>query len=177
MKNKKHIKRNAVSAALGLVLAAQAHSGELKDQIIIKYTNTDSPLVLDSAAHLQHLSSLLGAGVIHNKYMHDGKQVIQLENNFSDLEIDDMIKQLNNQPEIEFAEEDKLLQKTFSPNDPLYFAQWHYFEATGGIGLESAWDIVTGSGVTIAVLDTGYRPHVDLLGNIVGGYDLSLIHI
>jgi serine protease len=35
----------------------------------------------------------------------------------------------------------------------------------------AAWDKSTGSGIRVAVIDTGYRPHVDLAANIVGGYD------
>ena len=30
---------------------------------------------------------------------------------------------------------------------------------------------LNGTGVVVAVLDTGYRPHADLLANIIGGYD------
>jgi len=37
--------------------------------------------------------------------------------------------------------------------------------------MPDAWDISTGTGVRVAVLDTGYRPHPDLIGNIIGGYD------
>ncbi|MGH8178248.1 MAG: S8 family peptidase, partial [Steroidobacter sp.] len=47
----------------------------------------------------------------------------------------------------------------------------HYFESAGGVNAPPAWDIVTGSGVTVGVIDTGYRPHADLAANIVGGYD------
>ena len=41
-----------------------------------------------------------------------------------------------------------------------------------GIDLPGARDITLGSsGITIGVIDTGYRPHIDLTGRFVGGYD------
>ena len=57
------------------------------------------------------------------------------------------------------------------PNDPQYNSQWHYHEPYG-INLPQAWEVTTGnSNVVVAVIDTGHRPHVDLAGRIVGGYD------
>ena len=41
-----------------------------------------------------------------------------------------------------------------------------------GINLLPAWDITTGSSaITIGVIDTGYRPHIDLTGRFTAGYD------
>jgi serine protease len=37
--------------------------------------------------------------------------------------------------------------------------------------LPAAWDKSTGTGIRVAVIDTGYRPHVDLQGQILAGYD------
>ena len=42
---------------------------------------------------------------------------------------------------------------------------------TGGLRLPTAWDKPTGTGVNVAVIDTGYRPHADLSGQILAGYD------
>jgi serine protease len=58
-----------------------------------------------------------------------------------------------------------------TPNDPLYTNQWNYFDATAGLRLPAAWDKSTGAGINVAVIDTGYRPHVDLKGQILQGYD------
>ncbi|HEY0855983.1 MAG TPA: S8 family peptidase [Albitalea sp.] len=75
-------------------------------------------------------------------------------------------------PSVEYAEPDRIMHPMFTPNDTQYGQQWHYFEATGGLNLPPAWDKSTGSGVVVAVLDTGYRPHADLAANIVAGYDM-----
>ena len=65
----------------------------------------------------------------------------------------------------------------FTPNDPLYTQQWHYYQATGGLNLPPALDISNGSGVTVAVIDSGILSHGDLNANIVAGYDLGMFRL
>ncbi|HEX6362604.1 MAG TPA: S8 family peptidase, partial [Albitalea sp.] len=75
-------------------------------------------------------------------------------------------------PEVEYAEPDRILHAQLTPNDTQYGQQWHYFEPTAGLNLPAAWDKSTGTGVVVAVLDTGYRPHADLAPNVLPGYDM-----
>ncbi|SEK44853.1 serine protease [Pseudoxanthomonas sp. GM95] len=73
---------------------------------------------------------------------------------------------------------------TFTPSDTYYSAyQWHLkapdgtatvdgVSNVGGSNVNNAWDLADGSGITIAVLDTGITTHVDVdtsLGD--AGYD------
>lgn len=54
------------------------------------------------------------------------------------------------------------------PNDPDYGKQWNL----RSINIESAWDETKGSGVTVAVIDTGISPVPDLeRTKIASGYD------
>ena len=72
---------------------------------------------------------------------------------------------------VEYAEPDRLMTAMATPNDPRYADQWDLYETTGGLRLPTAWDISTGAGINVAVIDTGYRPHVDLAGQVLPGYD------
>ncbi|MER5205550.1 S8 family serine peptidase [Streptomyces sp. NPDC002825] len=58
-----------------------------------------------------------------------------------------------------------------TPDDTDYAKQWDLFEPTGGMNVPAAWDRTTGSGVTVAVIDTGYATHSDLAANVIPGYD------
>jgi|GEM_PF-2131552 len=72
------------------------------------------------------------------------------------------------------VEEDLILKPTIFPNDTFFNgSQWHYWDNDGGIELPDAWDITTGgTGVVVAVIDTGILNHPDLQGKILPGVDL-----
>ncbi len=98
--------------------------------------------------------------------------VFRTDRRLSENETSRMLELLAQDDEIESVEEDIMLRHYAVPNDPQYSAQWHYYESAGGLRLPAAWDTATGQGVTVAVLDTGYRPHADLNANILPGYDM-----
>jgi serine protease len=72
--------------------------------------------------------------------------------------------------EVRYAEVNRVLQITRTPNDDLYPIQWHY----SAMRLPAAWDITTGHpDVVAAVIDTGIvEGHPDLDDVVVGGADL-----
>ena len=84
-------------------------------------------------------------------------------------------------PRVEYAEVDERVYPHFVPNDSLYAAHQGNLKSpavvAGGANLPNAWGRtvggmpVSGAGVTVAVLDTGYQPHADLAANVVSGYD------
>jgi serine protease len=88
---------------------------------------------------------------------------------------------MHNDPSIEYAEPDIMLHPlTTTPTDPGYTTQWHYFAPNGtyngittkgGANLPNVWDFNKGlASITVAVIDTGYRQHVDF-GPVLQGYD------
>lgn len=69
-------------------------------------------------------------------------------------------------PNIAFAEPDALVQHAVVPNDPNYPSQWHLPKMQA----PEAWDLSDGSGITVAVCDSGvYANHPDLAGRVLSG--------
>lgn len=101
-----------------------------------------------------------------------GADVIRLDQRLPEAQLQALVAAMAGDATVEYAEVDRMMRPLLTPNDTRYNEQWHYFESTGGLRANTAWDITTGTGVVVAVLDTGYRPHVDLASNIVGGYDM-----
>lgn len=71
---------------------------------------------------------------------------------------------------------DHRVKPHLAPNDPRFTdeAQWHLQNSSsvpGGLNAPLGWDFSIGAGVVVAVLDGGYRPHADLVDNILLGYD------
>jgi serine protease len=57
---------------------------------------------------------------------------------------------------VEYTEANYIAYAMKAPNDEFYSRQWHlYNSSNGGINVESAWTISTGSGAVVAILDTG----------------------
>jgi serine protease len=100
------------------------------------------------------------------------RHVVKAERRLSKAETKRTLELLAQDPMVESVEEDQMLQIAATPNDTQYTSQWHYYESTGGLRANTAWDNATGAGVVVAVLDTGYRPHADLNANLLPGYDM-----
>jgi serine protease len=56
---------------------------------------------------------------------------------------------------VEYAEPNFIARAYFAPNDRYYRYQWNLSDPDNGIDVERAWEISTGEGVIVAVLDTG----------------------
>ncbi len=70
--------------------------------------------------------------------------------------------------DIEYAEVDNLVSQSYIPNDPYYASQWHHQNIQSSV----AWDSSQGSGVTIAILDSGTDcTHPDLQASCVAGWN------
>lgn len=80
-----------------------------------------------------------------------------------------MVQTLSEDPNVEWVEPNYIYHADAVPNDPEYPRQrWHYEQ----MNLPTAWDTTTGrSNVIVAVIDTGVRPHTDLVPRFVAGYD------
>ncbi|MED5622044.1 S8 family peptidase [Ideonella sp. BN130291] len=160
--------------------AAQAQA-EPTDRMIVKYRDVQAtiarsarlgPVRADRLAALQAFASQHGAVLSHLRNNALGAHILKLDRRLSPEQAAALAARLKaSDPSIEYAEPDRIMQPLLTPNDSQFASQWDFHEATAGINAPAAWDLSTGSGVTVAVIDTGYRPHADLAANIVAGYD------
>ena len=184
-------RRVALAAALAAVSfgAAAAASpqapgpdGLATDQLIVKYKDAKGPhkgvaarLVSVSATRqmvLDRAGQQFGLKLKALRGMANGAHVFKLDRRMAQRDLAALAAELKaRDAEVEYAEPDTVLQALYIPNDPRFMEQWHYHESKAGLGLVAAWDQATGAGVTVAVIDTGVRPHADLAGQILPGYD------
>ncbi len=174
-KSFKSKKRFALSAiSLSLLVSGNVFA-EPAQRLIIKYKETLSQFsTAEEGGHSisQAIQRSYGVNLQHVRRMAlQSHHVMRLEQRKSKSELNELITKLESDPNILSVEEDVLLKPTFVPNDQFYDLQWHYHEATGGMNAEAAWDTHTGSGVVVAVIDTGYVNHSDLDANRLPGYD------
>ncbi|MFT3807051.1 MAG: S8 family serine peptidase [Arenimonas sp.] len=82
-----------------------------------------------------------------------------------------LLQQIAADPDVQYVEIDRILKPTFTPNDTNYGNLWGMFDADAGIRADKAWDLNTGAGTVVAVIDTGITSHSDLNANVLPGYD------
>jgi len=90
--------------------------------------------------------------------------------------VEEMLAAYRANPDVEYAEPNYIYHAFLVPNDPYYAYQWHM----PSINVGPAWDLSTGAGVLVGVIDTGvgyenygvYGLAPDLVGaTFVAGYD------
>lgn len=89
---------------------------------------------------------------------------------------DAVMRALEKNPLVEYAEPNYVATTFFTPNDPYYAYQWHLSNSSyGGIHAEQAWDTTGGAGAVVAVLDTGvaYENYSDGTGSYYVAPDLT----
>lgn len=87
--------------------------------------------------------------------------------------VGEKIKEFKKRGDVLYAEPNYIAYALMVPNDPNYKYQWHLDNpAYGGIQMQKAWDISSGAGVRVAVVDTGIRKGTDLANTcFVPGWD------
>ncbi|ANB17022.1 Subtilisin [Dokdonella koreensis DS-123] len=147
-------------------------------RFIVTYAEgtAESGSSLSVQADIARVAALTGAEVKHLRTLATGAQLVQVEGSRTRLtRADDLAREVMiafaRNPAVAYVEPDRLMRATLTPNDTNWSGQWDLWEATAGINAPGAWDIATGTGVRVAVIDTGITPHSDLSGQTVGGYD------
>jgi serine protease len=174
-----------VRMSLGLVLAllfAPNAFSKPKQRLIIQYKRSTLNSALKHSPFMRFNSlkarSPFKLQLVKGGFKTDVVEILE-SGPLRESDLDGLIEDLTNDPQVEFVELDTILKAYKTPGetrgseDPLYHKQWHYFDPTGGANLTFAWDITVGSdNVVIGVLDTGIRPHKDLEGRIIPGMDM-----
>ena len=178
-------KRRMLNLVLGLVAAiallpAAWANGLAKrteprfDGFIVQFKEGSAPR-RDAAARQRALDRpgrALGLSLNPVRRLGIGADLVRTNRKLDFKQAQALLNRLRQDPDVLYVEIDRWMRPTLVPNDSFYNGnQWHYYEATGGIGLPATWDLATGTGVVVAVLDTGITTHSDLGSNIVAGYD------
>jgi len=181
---------SVAQAGGGFVTAISATPKEIPtDRIIVKLRDMQTArMTTMSARQVVNLSTAAGVPLTHFRAMSGDAQVMQLPRPMPIAEVEAIVRRLSADPQVEYAELDRIMRPLLFPNDTQYASQWDlhasvaqapYAAVAGGANLPGAWDITTGSAsIVAAVLDTGLVPHADIdsnilniTGRVVPGYD------
>jgi serine protease len=164
-------------AAPQINLSAVADSDSYA-QFIVKYRAESAPGSSNAALHanIDRVANAFGRNVDHVRTLATGAQLIEVKGGkLNAADSRRFMQQFAGDDSVEYVEPNLRRFALLTPNDTNWASQWPLTNpATGsiaGMNMPAAWDIGTGSGVTVAVIDTGITPHSDLSANIVSGYD------
>ena len=148
---------------------AQAIAEDTTDQLIVTLRDKSAG---SPQAQVQALGAAMGVPLTHVRAMSGNAHVVRMPRRMRRADTHAMAWNLAGHASVLSIEPDGRMFPQQLPNDPMFAQQWHYYEAAGGINLPAAWDITTGSsGIVIAVVDSGVRPHAELAGRLLPGYD------
>ncbi|HEY0231139.1 MAG TPA: S8 family serine peptidase [Dokdonella sp.] len=125
---------------------------------------------------LDRVAALTGLNVQHARALATGADLLDISGDrarfasYADITRQVLVAFAQN-PAVEYVEPDRRMHAVLTPNDTSFASQWDLTDTTGGVRMPAAWDIATGAGIKVAVIDTGITPHSDLTGQTVGGYD------
>lgn len=159
----------------------QAPQQEGFDRFIVKYRDDSSESASPSALNAA-LNRAAGAALAKRngralglqrlmRLAAGGADVVRSERPLDRVEAESLMRQLAADPSVEYVEVDQRMYPVLVPNDARFSEQWGFGTSTSSINVRPAWDKSTGTGVVVAVIDTGSTNHPDLNANLLPGYD------
>ncbi|MFF5362645.1 S8 family serine peptidase [Streptomyces scabiei] len=160
-------------AAPAVAGATEAAPGTTAERLIVGYKSGATEATSNKAADADAAAKgkETGESLDFQRRLGSGAALVDLGDDVTKGDVADVIAEYRADPQVAYVAPDRLNKAMATPNDTEYSKQWDLYEATAGMNVPGAWDKVTGTGVTVAVIDTGYVAHSDLAANIVGGYD------
>jgi len=177
------------SALTSLLLAMPAFAGEVfldglasaptHQRFIVTYRDGSTELAsanvlgtsLRAAANAVPAKGGRALGLSSLRRLAVGPELVKADRALDRAEAEILMRRLAADPNVVSVEVDQLLRPTLTPNDTRLSEQWGFGTTSAGINVRPAWDQSTGSGVVVAVIDTGITNHPDLNANILPGYD------
>ena len=152
----------------GLPLHDSGDAADTTDRLIVKLRD---PVAPNPDRRIDEIAGRIGERLTHLRRTSGGDHVVRLSRRMSYAEARGVARRLAGDSTVAYAEPDRIMRPLLVPNDSSYPQQWDFFEPAGGIRLPAAWDTTVGAGsITVAVIDTGVRPHADLVRRLVAGY-------
>ena len=174
----------SAAVAAGRVDLSGLQSPEQKsfDRFIVKYRDGSSersdPAVLGKTLRSASAAVPAKAGrsleVRQLRRLAVGADVVRSDRKLDRVEAESLMRQIAGNPNVEYVEVDKLNKPFLTPNDTRFSEQFGLGSGAGGIRATEAWDITSGAGSVVAVLDTGITSHSDLAANLLPGYDFII---
>lgn len=138
-------------------------------------TNGATPSISSLSTGIASVANQHGLKMAFQLATHDDSGVFSLGKSVSAAEAQKIAAEMQaSDSNIEYIVLNKRMHRTMTPNDSGFTNgyMWALQNSSAyGIKAETAWNYTNGSGVVVAVIDTGYRPHVDMKGRILKGYD------
>ncbi|KKZ71953.1 S8 family serine peptidase [Streptomyces showdoensis] len=144
------------------------------DKVIVTYKSSSAEAGSNTAAKTDAADKAAETGekLSFERRLAGGAALVDLGGSATKQDVAEVMAAFRADPQVASVEPDiRAYAMAVTPNDTDYAKQWDLFEPTGGMNVPTAWDKTTGSGVTVAVIDTGYAAHSDLATNVVSGYD------
>ncbi|MEV6183269.1 S8 family peptidase [Streptomyces sp. NPDC052016] len=163
----------APQAAAVPAAQTEAAPGTPAERLIVGYRSGATEATSNTAAEADATAKGKAAGenLDFQRRLGTGAALVDLGEDLTKADVADVVARYQADPQVAYVVPDRLNTPKADPNDTEYAKQWDLFEATAGMNVPGAWNTTTGTGVTVAVIDTGYVAHSDLAANIVGGYD------
>jgi serine protease len=153
--------------AFAVPLAAAAN-----ERLIVKLKPDAAKSALLPKAHIQKIARDAGNSVSYVRAMALDAHVVAIDGNAGPSEALALAARLAADPAVEFAQRDER-RKALQTNDQYVVTQHYLTNDPASMSAYAAWTVTTGSSATVvAVIDTGYRPHGDLQGRMLAGYDM-----
>ncbi|MFD9244566.1 S8 family serine peptidase [Streptomyces sp. NPDC059556] len=144
------------------------------EKVIVTYKSKAAEAGSNTAAKSDtaEKAAKTGEKLSFERRLSGGGALVDLGDSATKQDVTEVMAAFRADPSVASVEPDiRAYAMAVTPNDTDYTKQWDLFEPTGGMNVPAAWDKTTGSGVTVAVIDTGYAAHSDLATNVVSGYD------